>query len=73
MFILHPNDKHLINLAKYADIRCCPKNPTHIDFYVTPQADVERGNPDFILEFETEEKRNDYFESIFNAVSEDLW
>lgn len=70
MFVEHPDlkVKQIFNVLRYADIRCCSKNPTHVDFYINPQAEGERGAPDFVLEFETEEERDSWFGLLKSAL-----
>jgi hypothetical protein len=67
--IRHPFNDAVINFDKFTDIRKCSKNPTHVDFYVNPQAENERGNPDYTINFKTTEERDTWFEGLFEAAT----
>ena len=69
MFINHPINDALINISEYKDIRCCPKNPTHVDFYLNPQTENERGTPDYTIEFKTQEQRDNWFSDLRDICS----
>lgn len=72
MFILHPEDGLLINLDHYADIRLCPINPTHIDFYKKAPPSGERAEPDFTIIFETVEDKLAYWKNLVNETGKEL-
>ena len=67
-YVRHPYNEQAFDVNEYADIRCCNKNPTHIDFYKAPQAEGERGNPDFTIEFKTKEERDQWFLALIGEV-----
>lgn len=68
MFIKHPTENAIINIEQYTDVRTCPKNPTHIDFYLTPQAEGERGTPDYTMVFKTKKARDEWFSNLRDAL-----
>ena len=64
MYVQHPLNQCIFDVLKYSDIRCCNKNPTHLDFYEKPQAEGERGNPDFTIEFNSQHHRDLWFDQL---------
>jgi hypothetical protein len=57
----HPTESVLVNLDKFSIIKPCSINPTHVDFYINPVKDGERGQPDYTIIFNTELQRDAWF------------
>lgn len=71
MFIRHPKEKAIINPSRYAEIRCCTVNVTHVDFYEQPKPpNKERGKPAFIVVLDDQEARDKWFEKIAKQLAQ---
>lgn len=72
MWIKHPYENIIINTDKYADIRCCTVNPTHLDFYQTAVPAGQRGEPNFTIVFKTSEEKEAFFTGLMAEMNIDL-
>lgn len=70
MFIKHPTERTILDISRYAEIRPCSVNVTHVDFYLEPMnPKKERGNPDYIFVFDTQVARDNWFKKFSAKVT----
>lgn len=69
MFIKHPLEDGLLEVSRYAQIKPCTVNVTHVDFYLTPHdPKKKRGKPDYILVFDTQKERDVWFKKLVKEI-----
>ena len=74
MFIKHPLETGVLEISRYAQIKPCTVNLTHVDFYLTPHnPKKKRGNPDYILVFDDQKERDAWFKKFSNSVTKDVY